>query len=207
MENQPKSRIIRPTKSHAHLDHYLHNLTLKANEPPYDLTGDNDLKATNLTNSASLQSISSIQNTAPESDSFIYLEHVLESLAILGKLAVSLDAVSQRLPVEIFNLVEVTISEVNERVETSFRSSLQPLFDGGRPSSVYVYADNGAITVKGASSLRLTALEKTVKEKNKEVLKDLFWTLYSKLDAVVQGLRVVSEVANRIAMVNLESTV
>jgi exocyst complex component 4 len=204
-----KPNITRTPKYHAHLDHYVHHLTIKPNEPPYDLTTtDLELKPTTLPSSTSLQSIASIQNATPESDSFTYLEHVLESLAVLNKLSVSLDAVSQRLPIEIYNLVEITISEVSERLEGSFRSSLLPLFDGGRPSSVYMFAEaapqaNGVDAMKGASGLRLTVLEQMVKEKNREILRDLFWTLYSKLDAVVQGLKVVSEVSNRIASVRI----
>lgn len=38
-------------------------------------------------------------------------------------------------------------------------------------------------------------------EANVETLKDVFWTLYSKLDAVLQGFRVAYEVALRIAEV------
>ena len=52
-----------------------------------------------------------------------------------------------------------------------------------------------------ASTLRLAALEMSTKRMDQEVLRDLFWTLYSKLDAVAQGLRVVYEVSNRIGSV------
>lgn len=138
------------------------------------------------------------------------MEHILESLAVLSKLGVSLDSVSQRLPNEVYSVVETTLKEVGERLENSIRSSLLPLFDGGRPSSVYVSSRINATdsmgVARGALALRLTALEQMVKESNKEILRDLFWTLYSKLDAVVQGLRVVSEVAIRIASVSNPSS-
>lgn len=52
-----------------------------------------------------------------------------------------------------------------------------------------------------SSLLRLTATETTALETNLETLKDLFWTLYSKLDAVLQGFRVTYEVATRVAEV------
>lgn len=39
-------------------------------------------------------------------------------------------------------------------------------------------------------------------EKNVETLRDLFWTLYSKLDAVLQGFRVSYEVSMRITEVS-----
>ena len=53
-----------------------------------------------------------------------------------------------------------------------------------------------------ATSLRLAALESSEKRADHEVLRDFFWTLYSKLDALTQGLRVVYEVANRIGSVS-----
>ena len=52
-----------------------------------------------------------------------------------------------------------------------------------------------------SSLLRLTASETNALEMNVETLKDLFWTLYSKLDAVLQGFRVTYEVSLRIAEV------
>lgn len=51
----------------------------------------------------------------PESDSFGYIEQLLEGLAALGKVAWGLDVVSQRLPGEVSALVESTIHEVEER--------------------------------------------------------------------------------------------
>lgn len=50
-----------------------------------------------------------------------------------------------------------------------------------------------------SSLLRLTASETNALEMNVETLKDLFWTLYSKLDAVLQGFRVAYEVSLRIS--------
>jgi hypothetical protein len=57
-----------------------------------------------------------------------------------------------------------------------------------------------------SSLLRLTASETSALELNVETLKDLFWTLYSKLDAVLQGFRVSYEVAMRIAEVSWQGT-
>lgn len=53
-----------------------------------------------------------------------------------------------------------------------------------------------------ASYLRLAALELSTKRADQEIMRDFFWTLYSKLDAVAQGLRVVYEVSNRIGSVS-----
>lgn len=52
---------------------------------------------------------------SPEQDSFAYIESILESLAYLGKLGVAIDSVLQRNPLEIYNLVESTAAEVDER--------------------------------------------------------------------------------------------
>lgn len=158
----------------------------------------------------------------PEADSFSYLETLLESLAVLGKLGIALDTVTQKLPQEIFSLVETTLDEVAERAEYSRRmSTLGPLGNGtnvGRSNDVYFltgtgpsesFIDTMTLTLRTsgqllpASSLRLTALEMSTKRVDQEIMKDLFWTLYSKLDAVTQGLRVMYEVSNRIGSVNI----
>lgn len=51
----------------------------------------------------------------PEQDSFAYIESILEALAYLGKLGFAIDSVLQRNPLEIYNLVESTAAEVDER--------------------------------------------------------------------------------------------
>jgi exocyst complex component 4 len=150
----------------------------------------------------------------PESDSFAYIETLLESLAVLGKLGSALDIVAQRLPGEIFTLVETTLDEVGERAEYGRRGS--EIIAGGtssRSDGAYIFSNAesrhgaGASVVPqggllGASSLRLAALESSAKQVDHETLKDFFWTVYSKLDAISQGLRVVYEVANRIGSVS-----
>jgi exocyst complex component 4 len=153
----------------------------------------------------------------PESDSFAYIETLLESLAVLGKLGSALDIVAQRLPGEIFALVETTLDDVAERAEYGRRGSV--VMAGGttsRSDGVYTFrhgdgghgvsGDSSAITPQSgflnASSLRLAALESSAKRVDHETLKDFFWTVYSKLDAITQGLRVVYEVSNRIGSVS-----
>ena len=154
----------------------------------------------------------------PESDSFAYIEMLLEGLAVLGKLGSGLDTIAQRLPIEIYSLVEATIDEVNDRTEFSKRlanlSSTAAVVGPAQAASAYIYvhgkskypqtAGRGLELEKAemAASLRLAALESSAKEADHEVLRDLFWTLYSKLDAVMQSLRVVYEVANRIGAVS-----
>lgn len=154
-------------------------------------------------------------NLNPEADSFAYMETLLESLAVLSKLGAALDNVAQRISGEVYTLVETTVDEVEERAEYGRRGSLFALNGSLRRSdAVYVFATGDAIAGVGpqpmaqgglypASCLRLPALESSIKQIDHEILKDLYWTLYSKLDAVAQGLRVVYEVANRIGSVSV----
>ncbi|KAG9018863.1 hypothetical protein FRB90_008800 [Tulasnella sp. 427] len=199
----PPGEPTKPPK----LTRFLNNLALRpSNENPYDLAEDSELSkitpstSTQVTSSTSAlfakrQSVAVSQN--PESNSFEYIETLLEALAVLGKLGGALDAVAQRLPIELFSLVEATIEEVRDRSDLGKRASLN-LQTTSRSSQLWI-APNGSSSLKeAASALRLAALEAHTGRMDREPLKDLFWTLFSKLDAVLQGLRVVYEVSNRI---------
>lgn len=233
------------------LTRFLNDLGTRANDPPHDI---NEIITTNTSGSQTasplipsvpapttifINGTSTAQGFTgnPEADSFAYMETLLESLAVLGKLGSTLDNIAQRLPGEVFSLVETTINEVGERAEYTKRqnagiSSTADSIDV-KSDSVYLlinlppdtsageeYRDRrGRGTMKGkgvalaaaaaggreaqvkSTSLRLTALENSARHMDHEIMKDLFWTLYSKLDAVAQGLRVVYEVANRIGSV------
>ncbi|KAG5353237.1 hypothetical protein C0989_009200 [Termitomyces sp. Mn162] len=202
-ESTSNSLPFRPSR-HAR---FLSGLAIKPNEPPIDLS---DLGVGNSQPlSSNIASASSTNN--PEADSFAYMETLLESLAVLGKLGSALDNVAQRLPSEIFNLVETTLDEVEERAEYGRRTTVLGLSEIlGSTEGAYIFSSENSVVgpttpTKGtflrASCLRLTALESSSKRVEHEILKDLFWTLYSKLDAVAQGLRVIYEVANRIGSV------
>lgn len=199
-----------PSSRQSRLTRFLNDIGLRPNDPPYDLNDSNFSSgphSLSLTPSANL-SVSS--NFNPEVDSFAYLETLLESLAVLGKLGNALDTIAQRLPSEIFALTETTLDEVEERAEYGRRRSvLSPTAGLERVEGPYIF-NNGTLPTLSAVAtaqrippfnLRLSALESLAKRGDHEILKDLFWTLYSKLDAVAQGLRVVTEVANRIGSV------
>lgn len=209
----PTSPSFTPT---TRLGRFLQELSLRPSDPPYDIDGTNvrggstPLSAANTLNVA----VPSKQSSNPESDSFAYLETLLESLAVLGKLGSGLDTVSQRLPGEIFSLVDLTLDEVEERSEYGRRMSmLLGVANGTGLSSsaegAFVFASPAAgsssvgptASAAGhlkATAIRLAALESSAKHADLETLRDFFWTLYSKLDAVCQGLRVVSEVSQRV---------
>lgn len=218
-----------PATSHAsshkssRLMRFLNDLSLRPNDPPYDLNEHTHYNTVPLPagKGASTQAVTALNaNSAknPESDSFAYIETLLESLAVLGKLGSALDTVAQRVSKELFSVVENTLDEVEERAEYGRRGSTLLNAGGDVPDKlaadgVYMFIPetgdartsmaviNGPFTV---SSLRLTALESSAKKVDHEILNDLFWTLYSKLDAITQGLRVVYEVANRIGSVSLK---
>lgn len=191
--------------------------------------GASSINATPFT--LSLMPNPTVLNRNPEADSFMYIETLLESLAVLGKLGHALDIVAQKVPQEVFGLVETTLDEVAERAEYGRRASLNgpinAMSSGVRIDNIYYLSLSGTAgallgpgalgmpisTMSGTtagnhalmatSSLRLAALELTTKRVDQEIMRDLFWTLYSKLDAIAQGLRVVYEVSNRIGSVSV----
>ncbi len=229
---------------HSRLTRYLQDLALRPNDPPDDVenskiggSGSGQALSTSSSHpnsgpsaTTSLSSLSNFANVLqshnqrnPETDSFSYIESLLESLSVLGKLGGGLDIVTQRLPGEIFSLVDNTVDEVSERAEYNRRTTL--LFGnstGTKGHQTYIVTSKPAVTSGplldvqssldgtragqcppiGPLQLRLTALESSAKHADHEILRDLFWTLYSKLDAVLQGLRVVYEVAKRIGSVS-----
>lgn len=155
----------------------------------------------------------------PENDSFAYIESILESLAHLGKLSVALDSVLQRTPLEVYNLVESTVLEVDERSnDPTRRNSLR--LAGASPKMLYAGTFSSASSQQAAYSLLLRSsaslssgsekedarAQATLVEMNTEVLLDLFWTVFSKFDAVLQGFRVLNEVVNRITSVSPASS-
>ncbi|KAF8807754.1 hypothetical protein BYT27DRAFT_7189848 [Phlegmacium glaucopus] len=203
-----------PSLQLTRLIRFLNNLELRPNDPPCDLSDTthgrpslNNTSGSSLNNS-STAAVYLSSSLNPEADSFTYMETLLESLAVLGKLGNALDNIAQRLPGEIFALVETTLDEVEERVEYGRRRSSFALISGlGKSEGVYTFntchasVDSTVGTktpLMKSSSLRLSALESLATRVDHDILKDLFWTLYSKLDAVAQGLRVVTEVTTRI---------
>ena len=105
----------------------------------------------------------------PESNSFEYIHMLLEALNKMGRLDVAVSRMEQRLPVELFAIVERTNHEVDVRHPAHLRSSFK---DGW------------------------TGLQQALSEDSTrgEVLPDLLWTLYSKFEAVAEGHRVAHDV-------------
>ena len=105
----------------------------------------------------------------PETDSFEYMHMVIEALNKLGHLDVAVDRMEQRLPVELFAIVDRTNQEVELRHASHIRIPRN--------------AEPGALNLD---------LEQS--RDQREVLNDLLWTLYSKFEAIAEGHRVVHDV-------------
>ncbi|CAG8595158.1 9440_t:CDS:10 [Acaulospora colombiana] len=117
-------------------------------------------------------------NINPETDSFYYMEIILESLAILGRLPQALKTIIQRIPIELYQLVDKTVAEVEER---------------------NAHVVSTVNTKKSNNLIDMFSLESPENDAPMEVLRDLLWTLYSKLDAVLQGHRFILDIVERIS--------
>lgn len=113
----------------------------------------------------------------PQVDSFRYIHMLLEALDRLGYLDIAVDRIEQRLPVELFTIVDRTNQEVDLRHPLHLRS-------GGR--------------------LEEALLNRSLSNSNRQsdVFDDLLWTLYSKFEAIAEGHRVVHDVVLGIARRN-----
>lgn len=110
-----------------------------------------------------------------QADSFKYIHMLLEALDRLGCLEVAVDRIEQRLPVELFSIVDRTNQEVDLRHPAH-------LHDTARLETL----EHGPLHSKGRSG----------------VLDDLLWTLYSRFEAVAEGHRVLHDVVSGIARRN-----
>ncbi|KAG0144745.1 hypothetical protein CROQUDRAFT_46818 [Cronartium quercuum f. sp. fusiforme G11] len=156
-----------------------------------------------------------LQNANPELNSFSYIESLVESLAVLGKLSLGLDGVLQRAPLEIYNFVEATLHEVEERHANAAQvdeSLSKTLGQGANVIDAFMSNRSSSLTtnillqsaVNASSSKRTSVFKINVNELKEiesvsEILQDFFWTLFSKLDATLQSFRVLHEVSFRIS--------
>ncbi|OTB05877.1 hypothetical protein M426DRAFT_319565 [Hypoxylon sp. CI-4A] len=104
----------------------------------------------------------------PEADTFYYISLVIESLNKLGRLDSVVDTLKQRLPVELFTIVNETINEVDQRHPSSLRGG------ASNAQGLHIY---------GSRETQMRA----------DVIYDLLWTLYAKFEAIAEGHRVLHE--------------
>ncbi|TDZ13024.1 putative exocyst complex component sec8 [Colletotrichum spinosum] len=104
----------------------------------------------------------------PEADTFSYVALLVESLNKLGRLETAVDTLKQRLPVELFTIVNETLTEVDQRHPSSLR--------GGS-------ANSQGLHMYGSRETQMRA----------DVIYDLLWTLFGKFEAIAEGHRVFHE--------------
>ncbi|RMZ83762.1 hypothetical protein DV738_g1041, partial [Chaetothyriales sp. CBS 135597] len=109
----------------------------------------------------------------PEADSFYYIHMILESLNKLGFLEEAIQRVENRMPVELYRLVDKTNNEVDARYPSHVRGQLRKDKRAGFPTR----HDSGHC----------------------QVLDDFLRTLYAKFEAIAEAHRVLHEVVSGIA--------
>lgn len=195
------------------LHDFLRDLEARSKNPPFDLSDPRlnprrSQRMSGISSSTSLAGLSARLDldNQQELDSFSYLETLLESLSVLGKLNNGLDVLRQRLPNEISSLVDRTLEEVAERADIIKQTSVVSAQQAQVQSlDVNVQALSRSSAPAGKmqnSSSKLAVFDSAENTADQEVLRDLLWTLYMKLDIVTQGLRAIYEIANRINMVS-----
>ena len=105
----------------------------------------------------------------PEADTFEYIRLIVESLNKMSRLDIAVDAIEERLPVELFKVVEKSNNEVAQRHPSIIRA--------------FVAKKEGKRNVAAESD-----------ELRAGVLNDLLWTLYARFEAIAESHRVVYNV-------------
>ncbi|ODN76972.1 hypothetical protein L202_05535 [Cryptococcus amylolentus CBS 6039] len=146
--------------------------------------------------------LSAIGLSNPEAESFSYIESLLEALAAMGRLGQALDVVTQRAPAETHGLVESTLDEVDDRSQR--RDALDVALRTQSSANPDIFAmPMSSSSQRTRASLEVSkfdvSFEATGPPQHVALLNDLFWTLYSKLCAVLEGHRVLYEVSRWIA--------
>ncbi|KAL1608190.1 exocyst subunit [Paraconiothyrium brasiliense] len=109
----------------------------------------------------------------PEADTFEYVRLIVESLNKMNRLDIAVDTIHERLPVELYRVVEKSNNEVAQR----------------HPSIIRAYAAR-------KEEKRTVAAESD--ELRAGVLNDLLWTLYARFEAIAESHRVVYDVVTGI---------
>lgn len=105
----------------------------------------------------------------PEVDNFSYIQLLLESFNKLGRLDVAVESIEQRLPTELFRLVDRTNTEIEQQHRNLVRPS--PGKDKGAPT-----------------------FESQDVEVRETIISDLLTTLYSKFEAIAESHRVLHDI-------------
>lgn len=109
----------------------------------------------------------------PEGDTFYYIHMIIETLNKLGHLDIAVDRIEQRLPVELFKVVEKTNDEIDARHPGDSRGHISR---EKKRVGTLIDASYG----RGA------------------VLTDFLWTVFAKFEAIAEGHRVIHDVVSGI---------
>ncbi|KAH7393163.1 Sec8 exocyst complex component-specific domain-containing protein [Cadophora sp. MPI-SDFR-AT-0126] len=109
----------------------------------------------------------------PEADTFYYIELLVESLNKLGRLESAVNTIKQRLPVELFGIVNETNSEVDQKHPSSLRGGLS----NAQGNQAFGSREN---------SIRA------------DVIYDLLLTLYAKFESIAESHRVFHDVVKSV---------
>lgn len=104
----------------------------------------------------------------PEADTFHYISLIIEALNRMGNLDVAVDRIEQRLPVELFAVVDKTSAEVDAHHPNLARTLLSQDNKSGLPTEI--------------------------NEQRGPVLTEFLWNLYAKFEAIAEGHRVLHDV-------------
>ena len=116
------------------------------------------------------QKVSEDPSKNPEADAFCYIGLLVEALNKLGRLEAAVDTLKQRLPVELFAVVNDTVIDVDQKHPASMHGSSL----GSRRRAKTLFDDR-------ESQMRRT------------VINDLLSSLYAKFEAISEGHRVFHE--------------
>src|SRR6202012_3209435 len=109
----------------------------------------------------------------PEADTFYYIHMILESLNKLGQLEEAVSRIEQRMPMELYKVVEKTNHDIDAKYPGHLRGHLSK------------------------ASRKVISLQTS--DGRAQVLSDFLWTLYSKFEAIAESHRVLHEVIGGIA--------
>lgn len=107
----------------------------------------------------------------PEADTFHYIQLLIEALNKMGNLDIAVNQIEQRLPVELFTVVDKTNAEIDTRYPSSPRGFAQDSSSESPTEAI---------------------------EKRGHVLTEYLWTLYAKFEAIAEGHRVVHDIITAI---------
>ena len=105
----------------------------------------------------------------PEADTFYYIHMIIETLNKLGHLETAVSRIEQRLPVELFQVVEKTNHETDAR----------------HPGETHDVAN---------SQRKRSAMPMEGRFGRGAILSDFLWTVFAKFEAIAEGHRVVHDV-------------